>query len=141
MTTIRAGAEPSQGASVRALRILAVEDDHDTLETLSLLLLDEGHEVRAISRGSQVLRAVLEFNPDAVLLDIGLPDISGHDLARKIRECCGAKRPLLIGISGRYKQYADKTLARLNGMNHYLLKPYSPSLLFALLAELPTAEA
>jgi two-component system OmpR family response regulator len=141
MTTIRAGTEPTQTVSAKPLRVIVVDDDSDTLETLALLLLDEGHDVRTISRGSQVLRAVLEFNPDAVLLDIGLPEVSGHDLARKIRECCGMKRPLVIGISGRYKQHADKTLARLNGMNHYLVKPYDPRLLFALLAALPTAEA
>jgi CheY-like chemotaxis protein len=141
MTTIRAGGEPPRAASVKRLRIIVADDDRDTLETLALLLLDEGHEVRTVSRGSQVLRAVLDYDPDAVLLDIGLPEVSGHDLARKIRECCGTKRPLLIGISGRYKQHADKTLARLNGMNHYLVKPYNPGLLFALLAALPMAGA
>jgi DNA-binding response OmpR family regulator len=60
-------------------------------------------------------------------------------VARKIRECCGTKRPLLIGISGRYKQHADKTLARLNGMNHYLMKPYDTSALLALLEPLTSA--
>ena len=70
---------------------------------------------------------------------IRLPELSGHDVARKIRECCGTKRPLLIGISGRYKQHADKTLARLNGMNHYLMKPYDTSALLALLEPLTSA--
>jgi DNA-binding response OmpR family regulator len=51
------------------------------------------------------------------------------------------KRPLLIGISGRYKQPADRTLARLNGMNHYLVKPYDPRSLIGLLAAVPIAEA
>jgi DNA-binding response OmpR family regulator len=138
---MRAGAEPAPSAAGGRLRILVAEDERDTLETLTLLLLDEGHEVRGIRRGSQVLRAVLDFKPHAVLLDISLPELSGHDLARKIRECCGMKWPLLIGISGRYKQPADRTLARLNGMNHYLVKPYDPRSLIGLLAAVPTAGA
>lgn len=141
MTTMTGRVGPATAASLRRLRIIVVDDERDTLETLALILQDEGHEVRALNRGSQVLAAVLEFNPDAVLLDIGLPDLPGHDVARKIRECRGNKRPLLIGISGRYKQHADKTLARLNGMNHYLLKPYDPGSLIALLAAAPISEA
>jgi DNA-binding response OmpR family regulator len=141
MRTTSTGGEPTRPAAVRPLRVVVAEDEHDTRETLALLLLDEGHDVRTLSRGSLVLRAVLEFKPDAVLLDIALPDLSGHDLARKIRECCGIKRPLLIGISGRYRQHADRTLARLNGMNHYLVKPYDPRSLIALLAAVPISEA
>jgi DNA-binding response OmpR family regulator len=71
-----------------------------------------------------------------VLLDIGLPGLSGHEVARKIRECCGERRPMLIGISGRYKRAPDKLLAHINGMNHYLVKPCDPSSILAFLATL-----
>ena len=119
----------------RPLRIIVADDERDTVATLVLLLQDNGHDVREVHRGSQVLSAVLDFDPDAVLLDIGLPELSGHEVARKIRECCGNKRPLLIGISGRYKHAADKVLAEINGINHYLVKPYDPNSLIGLLAQ------
>jgi len=77
---------------------------------------------------------VLDFDPDVVLLDIAMPDLSGWEVARTIRARRGAERPLLIGISGEYKQGADKVLAQILGFNHYLLKPYAPSDLLALLA-------
>ncbi len=92
--------------------------------------------MHAVHRGPDVLRAVLALDPDAVLLDIGLPELSGHEVARKIRECCGEDRPMLIGISGRYKRGADKVLAHLNGMNHYLVKPFDPNSIIAFLAAL-----
>lgn len=122
--------------SSSALRILVADDERDTVDTLRLVLQDEGHEVHAVYRGPEVLRAVLQLDPDAVLLDIGLPELSGHEVARKIRECCGDARPMLIGISGRYKRGADKALAHLNGINHYLVKPADPSSILACLAAL-----
>jgi DNA-binding response OmpR family regulator len=118
------------------LRILVADDERDTVNTLTLILQDEGHEVHAVHRGPEVLRAVLTLDPDAVLLDIGLPELSGHEVARKIRECCGEERPMLIGISGRYKRGADKSLAHLNGMNHYLVKPFDPNAILAFLSAL-----
>ena len=123
-------------ASRSPLRILVADDEHDTVNTLTLILQDEGHEVHAVHRGPEVLRAVLALDPDAVLLDIGLPELSGHEVARKIRECCGEARPMLIGISGRYKRGADKSLAHLNGMNHYLVKPFDPNAILAFLSAL-----
>lgn len=122
----------------RPLRILVADDQRDTVVTLRLLLQDKGHEVREVYRGPEVLGVVLDFDPDAVLLDISLPELSGYEVARKIRECCGNKRPLLIGISGRYKHPADKTLAEINGINHYLVKPFNPNSLMGLLAPLVT---
>ena len=124
------------GAAHPPLRILVADDERDTVSTLTLILQDEGHEVHAVHRGPEVLRAVLALDPDAVLLDIGLPELSGHEVARKIRECCGETRPMLIGISGRYKRGADKSLAHLNGMNHYLVKPFDPNAILAFLSAL-----
>jgi DNA-binding response OmpR family regulator len=118
------------------LRILVADDERDIVSTLTVILEDEGHEVHAVHRGPEVLRAVLALDPDAVLLDIGLPELSGHEVARKIRECCGDARPMLIGISGRYKRGADKSLAHLNGMNHYLVKPFDPNAVIAFLSTL-----
>jgi DNA-binding response OmpR family regulator len=116
--------------------VIVADDERDTVATLMVLLQQEGHEVRAVYKGSEVLRSVLAFDPDAVLLDIGLPELSGHEVARKIRECRGSERPLLVGMSGRYKHRADKLLAEINGFNHYLIKPYRPDAVLKLLAAL-----
>lgn len=122
----------------RALRIVVADDERDTVLTLMTLLRDEGHEVRGVYRGSDVLRTVDDFDPDAVLLDIAMPDLSGYEVAQQIRSRYGAIRPLLIAISGRYKQGSDKILAEIVGFNHHVAKPYEPGALLALLARLTT---
>jgi len=126
----------SHGSAQRALRILVADDDRDSVLTLLMLLRDEGHDVRGVYSGRQVMGQVLDFDPDAVLLDIAMPDLSGWEVARTIRARRGAERPLLIGISGEYKQGADKVLAQILGFDHYLVKPYAPADLLALLAPL-----
>ena len=125
--------EPHKAA--RALRIIVVDDDRDMVLSLMMLLREEGHEVRGLHAGKQVLRAVNEFNPDAVLLDIALPELSGWEVARAIRARLG-RRPILIGISGEYKHSVDKILSEVVGFDHYLVKPYDPSALLALLEPL-----
>lgn len=118
----------------RSLRILVADDDRDAVLTLLVLLRSEGHRVRAVYRGTEVLDAVRAFDPQVVLLDIAMPEMSGHEVARAIRAQQGEASPMLIGISGCYQQAVDRTLAALNGFQHYLLKPYEPRALLALLA-------
>lgn len=119
----------------RALRLVVADDDLDTVLTLMMVLRDEGYEVRGVSSPADVLSAINEFNPDAVLLDIGMPQLSGWELARRIRERL-ARRPMLIAISGQYKDGADKILAQIVGFDHYLVKPYDTAALLRLLAPL-----
>ena len=126
----------------RQLRILVADDDRDSVLTLLMLLRDEGHEAHGVYNGQQALKAVLEFEPHAVLLDIALPDLSGWEVARQIRQRSTAKGPMLIGVSGEYKQGADRILSEIIGFDHYVLKPYDVNALLALLAplRLPDAE-
>lgn len=112
-----------------------VDDDNDTVLSLMLLLREEGHEVQGMRSGEHVLRAVNTFNPDVVLLDIAMPGLSGWEVARQIRERLG-RRPLLIGLSGEYKQDVDKILSEIVGFDHYLVKPYAPAQLLKLLEPL-----
>lgn len=119
----------------RALRIVVVDDDRDMVLSLMMLLREEGHDVRGLHAGRQVLRAVNEFNPDAVVLDIAMPELSGWEVARAIRARVG-RRPMLIGISGEYKDSVDKILSEVVGFDHYLVKPYEPNALLALLEPL-----
>jgi DNA-binding response OmpR family regulator len=119
--------------SPRSLRILVADDEPDSVAALKLLLNDEGHDVVGLSKGAEVLRMIEEFKPDAVVLDIAMPDLSGYEIAKEIRKRYGVITPLLIAITGRYKQASDRMLGQIVGFDHYLLKPYEPNELLALL--------
>ena len=119
----------------RRLRVLVADDERDQVMTLALLLLDEGHEVREVYRGSEVLRMVRDFDPDVALIDIGMPGMTGYDVAREIRQVFGVGRPLLIAVTG-WKQSSDRILARLAGFDHHLAKPFDPNGLLALIEPL-----
>ena len=117
----------------RSLRIIVADDDRDMVLSQMMLLRSEGHDVRGFHSGRPVMPAVIDFDPDVVLLDINLPDVSGWQLASTIRARRMKKQPLLIGISGIFTKGPDKILAELNGFDHYLVKPYDPNVLLALL--------
>ena len=129
-----------RSADLQPLRILIADDDRDTVLTLMIVLRHEGHEVRGAYNGNQALEAVRQFEPDAVLLDIDMPQGSGWEVVRQIRERL-AKRPLMIGISGEYKHSVDRILSEIIGFDHYLTKPYEASEVLRLLAPLRLAEA
>lgn len=132
--------QPEPSKAPRALRVLVCDDDYDAASTLVMILRDEGHEATSVHSGRNVLNALIRTEPDAVVLDIHLPDMSGWQVAQTIR-ARRAKAPLLIGISGVYKSGPDRVLARVSGFDHYLVKPYAPAELLGLLAALkdPTA--
>lgn len=125
----------------RQLRILVADDDRDSVLTLMMLLRDEGHEVRGVYNGQQALNAMSDFEPHAVLLDIALPDLSGWEVARRIRSRATDKGPMLIGLSGEYKQGADRILSEIIGFDHYVLKPYEINALLGLLGPLTLPDA
>ena len=85
--TLHGGVSPG-GKSVR--RVLVVDDNEDAANMLGELLEDAGHEVRTAYTGIEALRAAETFRPDVVLLDIGLPDMDGYEVARRLRGRAGA---------------------------------------------------
>lgn len=111
------------------------DDERDQVAALAALLADDGHEVRAVYRGSEVLRGVRDFDPDVALIDIGMPGMTGYDAAREIRQVLGGTRPLLVAITG-WKQSSDRILAKLAGFDHHLAKPFDPVALLELLQPL-----
>ena len=119
--------------SPRSLRIIVADDEPDSVTALKLLLNDEGHDVIGLGKGTDVMRTIDEFRPHAVVLDIAMPDLSGYEVAKEIRKRFGVITPLLIAITGRYKQASDRMLGQIVGFDHYLLKPYQPGELLALL--------
>jgi len=115
------------------LRVLIADDERDTVLTLAQLLRDEGHLTRGVYRGAEVLAAIQDFDADVVLLDLAMPDRSGWELARAIRAQSGYERPVLIAISGIYRQSADRILGAMGEFDYYVAKPCDPAALLALL--------
>lgn len=129
------GGQAEPGKAPRSLRILIADDERDAVLTLMMLLREEGHDARGVYSGKQALALLRDFEPDVALLDIALPELSGWEVARQIRERKG-DRPLLIALSGIYKSPTDKFLSESVGFDHHLLKPYDPKVLLALIAPL-----
>jgi DNA-binding response OmpR family regulator len=119
----------------QSLRIIVADDDRDTVDTLSEILRDEGHSVYAVYGGRDVLPAVRLIRPDAIILDIAVPGMSGYAVAQEVRHSfTDVRRPLMIAISGMWKDASDRLIARQVGFDHYLEKPCMPKDLLRLLS-------
>ena len=120
----------------RPVRVLVADDDRDTVNTLAAILETEGHVVQRVYNGSEVLTTVRVFRPDAIILDISVPGISGYGAAQAIRYSFpDMRRPLMIAISGIWKELPDRLVAQQVGFDHYLLKPCDPLEVVQLLAD------
>jgi len=132
------------GSSVRprALRVLVVEDDADTVRSLMLLLRSDGHETTGVGSAKAMWEALHSWEPDAVLLDISLPDASGYQIARELRRRFGeeAEKPLLIAVTA-WNKGSDKVLAQIAGFDYHLGKPYDPNHLLCILRSVATPPA
>ncbi|HYD74515.1 ATP-binding protein [Ramlibacter sp.] len=117
-------AEPaSQGpATTGGLKVLLVDDNVDAAETLSLVLQMAGCETRVLHEGEGVLAAACEFEPDAVLLDIGLPGMNGYEVAAQLRSDRRFVRTLLVAITG-WGTEQDRRRSQAAGFDHHLTKP------------------
>src|SRR3990167_10085481 len=85
-----------------------------------------GNEVRVANDGTGALACGPHFKPDVVLLDIGLPDVSGYDVARQLRRVPGMRQPWLIALTG-WGQHEDKRRAAEAGFDDHWTKPVDPS--------------
>ena len=119
----------------RRLRVLIADDERDHVTTLAAILNDEGHDVREVYRGNEVLRMIADFDPDVALVDIGMPGMTGYDVAREVREHYGKGRPLLVAVTG-WKKPSDRILAQLAGFDHHVPKPFEAQQLLLLLEPL-----
>jgi CheY-like chemotaxis protein len=126
--------DPAAAAAATPLRVLIADDDRDGALMLHVLLQSEGHEVRTVHGGQEALDAAREFKPHVVLLDIGMPKITGYEAARRLRERYGVKCPVLIAVTA-WNQPIDKILADLAGFNYHVAKPYEPAELLGLLEQ------
>ena len=137
--TPRASVAPEGAARhARPLRVLLADDDRDGAMMLGALLQLEGYEVRTVHGGQEALDAAREFRPDVALLDIGMPKVTGYEVARRLRQRYGDDCPVLIAVTA-WKQASDRILASLAGFDHHVAKPYQPAELIKLLSKLPRA--
>jgi CheY-like chemotaxis protein len=126
--------------SSRQLRVLIADDNRDTVMMLGILLRSEGIDVRLATRGAEVQSAVAEFRPDAVLLDITMPDRSGLQIALELARDYGAKCPVLIAVTAHSDEAAKRLTAK-SGFQHHVGKPYDPDALLRLVASIEPKEA
>ena len=112
--------------------VLIVDDNEDTAVSLAVLLEGDGYETRTAASGSAALLLASEFQADVLLLDISLPDMSGHEVARRLRADPLKGHLLLIALTG-WSQEQDRQTASDAGFDHYLLKPVNYDDLLALL--------
>jgi two-component system CheB/CheR fusion protein len=109
-----------QGA--RPLRVLVVEDDAVTARTWVRQLGSLGHEVDVVGDGPAAVRAAEARPPDVVLLDLGLPGMSGYEVARRLRQLLADVRPLLIAVTG-FGEPTDRLHSYEVGIDLHLVKP------------------
>jgi CheY-like chemotaxis protein len=119
------------------LRVLVVDDYRDAVEALCTLLRAMGHEARGVTRGAQVLDAVEAFEPAVVLLDIGMPDLSGYEVARALR-ARSRPCPHLVAITG-WGSAADRGRALEAGFDQHVLKPLDAKIVQRVLARVQGA--
>jgi CheY-like chemotaxis protein len=110
-----------------------VDDNHDAGDSLGELLKLSGHEVRVVRNGPQAVEVARAFRPDVALLDIGLPGMSGYELAARLRAEPFGPTLLLVALTG-YGQDEDRRRTREAGFDHHLTKPADLGQLAALLA-------
>jgi CheY-like chemotaxis protein len=120
--TIPLGTPGSSRPRPDARRILVVDDNADAVDSLAALLRLEGHEVRIARDGPSAVELARSFEPEVALLDIGLPGMSGYDVARAIRADARTARCLLVALSG-WGQEADRRRSREAGFDRHLVKP------------------
>jgi PAS domain S-box-containing protein len=118
-------------------RVLVVDDNVDAAESAAALLRLWGHEVRTVHDGPSVLQVVREFRPHVLLLDVGLPGMTGYDVARQLREQEESGSMVLAAMTG-YSQDDDARRSQEAGFHVHLIKPLDPLKLETLVAASPT---
>jgi two-component system CheB/CheR fusion protein len=113
---------PSLQSVARQRRVLVVEDNQDIRESSCELLSMAGFEVTGVSTGSEALEKAPAFDPSVVLLDVGLPGLSGYDVARRLRNMPQFVKTVLIAITG-YDTPEARALSAAAGFDHHICKP------------------
>lgn len=119
-------------------RILVVDDNRDGADSTAMMLKIMGNETRTAYDGLQAFQAAADFQPDIVLLDLGLPTLSGCEVCRRIRSEPWGKEMTIFAVTG-WSQDDDHHNTQAAGFNHHLVKPVDPMALLKLIAVSSTA--
>ena len=119
-----------------ARRILIVDDNRDSADSLALLLVHAGHETHTAHDGYSGLQAAEALRPDVILLDIGMPQLNGYEVARRIRQAPWGGDVTLVALTG-WGQAEDRAKSREAGFDEHFVKPVEHRVLANFLAELP----
>jgi CheY-like chemotaxis protein len=117
------------------LRVLVADDNRDSADSFAMFLQISGHEVRTAYAGDEALAIAAEFSPQVALVDIGMPEVNGYEVARRIRAAEWGKDVILVAITG-WGQDEDKRQAEAAGFDHHLVKPVDLDRLQQLIAQL-----
>jgi PAS domain S-box-containing protein len=128
------------GTLDHALRVLVVDDNRDSADLQAMLLQHNGHEVKTAYDGTEALKVAARFRPDAILLDIGLPEIDGYEVAYRVRQQAALCDVVLIAMTG-YGQEEDRQRSKAVGFDHHLVKPAEFAELQSILASVREAKA
>jgi CheY-like chemotaxis protein len=115
-------------------RVLIVDDNVDIAKMMSVLVAHCGHLPRVVHDPQTSLDVAREFQPDVAFLDIGLPGMSGHELARRLRQEPGLQNVLLVALTG-YSQEEDRQRSEESGFDVHLVKPVTLAMLQQILAQ------
>jgi CheY-like chemotaxis protein len=116
-------------------RILVVDDNRDLTDTLGMMLRFSGNSIRTAHDGEAAVAAAEEFNPDIIILDLGLPKLNGYEACRRIRRQPGGKQRIIVAVTG-WGREEDRRRTKDAGFDQHWVKPVNPAALTKLLAEL-----
>jgi PAS domain S-box-containing protein len=126
--------------SIRTLRVLIVDDNRDAADSLNLLLASMGQNVYVAYDGQSAVSVARTFKPDVALLDIGMPQMSGYEVARALRADAPAEELALVAVTG-WGQEADRERAKEAGFTYHFVKPISEEALRLILTEVSMAHS
>lgn len=118
------------------MRVLVVDDNPDLVESLAMVLDFLGHEVRTALSGKDALTEMETWGPQLVLMDVGMPGMSGYDVAQQAREHAWGRATTLIAMTG-WGRAEDRDRALAAGFDQHVVKPVDLERLRELLASLP----
>ena len=127
-------------AAARPRRVLVADDNVDAAESMAMLLELAGHDVRVVHDGLAAVKVAEAFQPEIVLLDIGMPTLNGYEAARRIRDLDPDRKIRLVAISG-YAQQEDRIQSKEAGFDLHLVKPVDTRVLRDFIAKPLSSQA
>jgi len=137
-SAVAAGVAARHTVPVAPLRVVIADDNRDAAESLAMLLQMDGHQVSVAHDGAGALTAIDAMRPQVAVLDIGMPDLNGYQVAQRIRSDHASGPIVLVALTG-WGQAQDLARAKQAGFNHHLIKPAEPEAVRSLLASIGAA--